>query len=103
MLKSKTRKVIKEQHQKYVDYGLYLWYLKYGDEPFRSKDILWMAKDNADDQFRLSGTYLKFHMRNIPTAYATGRYLSSLNYIENVSKRNAAWKIDIKQYEQEVI
>lgn len=95
--------MIKEQHQRYVDYGLYLWYELYGDEPFRSKDILWIAKDNAEDYFRLNGSYLKFHMRNMPTAYATGRYLSSLNYVENVSKRNAAWKINIEKYEQEAI
>ena len=101
-MKSKTRQVIKPQHKRYIDYGLNLWYLIYGNEPFRSKDILWMAKDNAEDYFKMTGAHLTFHMRNMPTAYATGRYLSSLNYIENVNKRNAAWKIDIKKYEQEV-
>ena len=103
MMKSKTRQVIKPQHKKYIDYGLYLWYLIYGNEPFKSKDIIWIAKDNADDYFKMTGAYLRFHMRNTPTAYATGRYLSSLNYVENVSKRNAAWKIDVEKYEQEVI
>jgi len=102
-MESKTRRVIKPQHKRYVDYGLHLWYLTYGNEPFRSKDILWMAKDNAEDYFRLwSGNYGKFHMKNMPTAYATGRYLSSLNYIESVNKSKGAWVIDVEKYEQEV-
>ena len=86
-MKSKTRQIIKPQHKKYIDYGLNFW----------------MAKDNAEDYFKMTGAHLTFHMRNMPTAYATGRYLSSLNYIENVNKRNAAWKIDVEKYEQEVI
>jgi len=86
--KSRKRRV----QDKYIDFGLMLWYEINKEETFTVREILSTFIDNKDKYES------RFRLRNIPSVYMASRYISTLPYTIKVCNKKALWKIDGDKY-----
>jgi|TARA_R100000030_G_scaffold54958_1_gene41411 hypothetical protein len=89
---TQARKSRKRKNQdRYIDFGLKMWFDLNKEEPFTVREILSISIDNKD---KYEGNT---NFKNMPSVYLASRYISILPFITKVSDKGY-WKIDGDKY-----